>query len=134
FTLALCALDDRVAVAAPSIPFMSDFPVYFNIVDWPASEMDAYLRLFPEITKEDLYKILSYFDIKNLALRITAPTIMAVGLQDEICPPRTNFAGYNAITAPKEYKVYKENSHSTPAQWQEVRMAFFTEHLERLQP
>lgn len=134
FTMALCALDDRVAVAAPSIPFMSDFPVYFNIVDWPASEMDAYLRLFPETTKEDLYQILSYFDIKNLAPRITAPTIMAVGLQDEICPPRTNFAGYNAITAPKEYKVYKDNSHSTPAQWQEVRMAFFTEHLERLQP
>ncbi|MFY9115994.1 MAG: acetylxylan esterase [Bacteroidales bacterium] len=134
FTLALCALDDRVAVAAPSIPFMSDFPVYFSIADWPASEMDAYLRRFPDTDKETLYNNLSYFDIKNLATRITAPTIMAIGLQDEICPPRTNFAGFNAITAPKVYVIYKDNAHSTPIQWQDVRMAFFREYLERLQP
>ena len=124
FTLALCALDDRVAVAAPSIPFMSDFPVYFSIADWPASEMDAYLRRFPDTDKETLYNNLSYFDIKNLATRITAPTIMAIGLQDEICPPRTNFAGFNAITAPKVYVIYKDNAHSTPIQWRDVRMAF----------
>ena len=47
FTLAVCALDDRIAVAAPAIPFLSDYPVYFRIADWPASEMETYLQEHP---------------------------------------------------------------------------------------
>lgn len=134
FTLAVCALDDRIAVAAPAIPFLSDYPVYFRIADWPASEMETYLQEHPDLDKEALFRVLSYFDIKNLAGRIKTPTIMAVGLQDPICPPRTNFAGYNNITASKDYRIYKNNMHSTPPQWQEVRTEFFKTYLGYPQP
>ncbi|NLA15344.1 MAG: prolyl oligopeptidase family serine peptidase [Bacteroidales bacterium] len=134
FTLAVCALDDRIKVAAPAIPFLSDYPSYFQIAAWPASEMEAYLQAYPQINKEEIFRILAYFDIKNLAGHIKTPTIMAVGLQDEVCPPRTNFAGYNNISAPKDYRVYKDNAHSTPPEWQEVRMEFFKTHLNYPQP
>ena len=101
----LC-LDDRIAVAAPTIPFLSDYRDYFRIVDWPRSDIDAYMREHPQAQWEDIYRVLSYFDIKNLAPRIKTPTIMGVGLQDETCPPHTNFAGYNLIGA-KDYGIYQ---------------------------
>jgi cephalosporin-C deacetylase len=129
FTMAACALDDRIAVAAPTIPFLSDYRDYFRIVDWPRSDFDAYMKENPEAEWEGIYRLLTYFDIKNLASRIQTPTIMAVGLQDETCPPHTNFAGYNLITAPKDYRIYQENGHNTPPEWQEVRMAFFKKYL-----
>jgi cephalosporin-C deacetylase len=96
--------------------------------------METYLQEHPDLDKEALFRVLSYFDIKNLAGRIKTPTIMAVGLQDPICPPRTNFAGYNNITAPKDYRIYKNNMHSTPPQWQEVRTEFFKTYLGYPQP
>ncbi|MDD2290232.1 MAG: acetylxylan esterase [Bacteroidales bacterium] len=129
FTMAACALDDRIAVAAPTIPFLSDYPDYFRIVDWPRSDIDAYMKAHPQATWEEIYKLLSYFDIKNLAPRIKTPTIMGVGLQDPTCPPHTNFAGYNLITAPKDYRIYQNNGHNTPPEWQEVRMEFFKKYL-----
>lgn len=129
FTLAACALDDRIAVAAPAIPFLSDYPDYFRIVDWPRTDFDAYMRENPQAEWVNIFRLLTYFDIKNLASRIKTPIIMAVGLQDETCPPHTNFAGYNMITAPKEYRIYQENGHNTPPEWQEVRMAFFNKYL-----
>lgn len=130
FTMAACALDDRIAVAAPTIPFLSDYRDYFRIADWPRSDIDDYLQDNPQTDWEEIYKLLSYFDIKNLASRIKTPTIMAVGLQDEICPPHTNFAGYNLITAPKDYRIYQNNGHNTPAEWLDVRMEFFKKHLK----
>jgi len=33
------------------------------------------------------------------------------GLQDNICPPSTQFAAYNAIQAPKEKLVYPDHGH-----------------------
>ncbi|MFA5444142.1 MAG: acetylxylan esterase [Bacteroidales bacterium] len=129
FTLAACALDDRIAVAAPAIPFLSDYPDYFRIVDWPRTDFDAYMRENPQAEWDNIFRVLTYFDIKNLAPRIKTPIIMAAGLQDETCPPHTNFAGYNMITAPKEYRIYQENGHNTPPEWQEVRMAFFKKYL-----
>jgi cephalosporin-C deacetylase-like acetyl esterase len=56
----------------------------------------------PEAKWDDVFKVLSYFDIKNLAPWISCPVIMAAGLQDETCPPHTNFAGYNQITSEKD--------------------------------
>jgi lysophospholipase L1-like esterase len=50
---------------------------------------------------------------------------MAAGLQDEVCPPHTNFAGYNLITSEKQYRIYHDQAHSTPAEWYDVRTRFF---------
>ena len=40
---------------------------------------------------------MSYFDTMNLCERVTCPTIMSIGLQDQICPPTTGFAAFNRI-------------------------------------
>ena len=124
FTLAACALDQRIAAAAPTIPFLSDYPDYFSIVHWPAEPV---LKKQAELglTDDQLYETLSYFDIKNLAQKITCPIMMGVGLQDEVCPPHTNFAGYNRISAEKKYYIFTTYGHDVPVEWWQLRHAFF---------
>lgn len=129
FTLAVCALDKRIRAAAPRIPFLSDFRDYFRICPWPRSVFEEYLERHPDENWEKIYDVLSYFDIKNLAGRITCPIIMGVGLQDETCPPHTNFAGYNQIHSEKKYYVYPNQKHSVDDSWWSVREAFFREKL-----
>ncbi|NDV83166.1 acetylxylan esterase [Bacteroides sp. 51] len=124
FSLAACALDSRIRAAAPTIPFLSDYPDYFKIVHWPAQPI---LNKQREMGLSDahLYKLLSYFDIKNLAGWIQCPVLMGVGLQDEVCPPHTNFAGFNRITSEKKYYIYPLNGHNTPDSWWNTKMEFF---------
>lgn len=124
FSLAAAALDTRLAGIAPTIPFLSDYPDYFKIVSWPAS---AVLGKQKEIglSDKDLYQMLSYFDIKNLAPRIKCPVIMGFGLQDEVCPPHTNFAGFNRINTRKQYEVFTLKGHDVTPEWWNIRMHFF---------
>ena len=132
-TLAACALDDRIAAAAPYVPFLNDFPDYLDIAPWPAS------ALFPAaerlgIDREELLRRLSYFDIKNLAGRVRCPILMGFGLQDTVCPPHTNFAGYNQLRVPKEWKVYTRRGHDlhNESDWFVSRDRFFREHEQSI--
>lgn len=133
-TLAVCALDDRIAAAAPFVPFMSDFPDYLRIAPWPAG------ALLPAagaagISEEALLRTLSYFDIKNLAHRITCPVLMGFGLQDEVCPPHTNFAGYNLLHGPKRWIVFPRRGHDVHNEpsWYAARDAFFEERIHQIE-
>lgn len=111
FALVAGALDHRVAAIAPYIPFLSDFPDYFNIVHWPAEPVKK-AAAEAGLSDEEMYNTLSYFDIKNLTRRIQCPVLMGVGLQDPVCPPHTNFSGYNLITSPKEFVIYRDLGHT----------------------
>ena len=125
-TLAAASLDSRVVGAAPYVPFLSDFRDYFDIVDWPASTYFAQAKRLG-MSNDEMFDVLTYFDIKNLAEHITCPVLMGFGLQDVICPPHTNFAGYNAIKAPKEWIVFPDKGHNIGFQrrWLDRREEFF---------
>ena len=127
FTFAAAALDPkkRLKGIAPYIPFLSDYSDYFKIVHWPG---DMVKQRSEELgmTEEELYRNLSYFDIKNLTPWISIPVLMGVGLQDPTCPPHTNFAGYNNLISPKEYVVYPTCGHTVDYNdWNPRREAFF---------
>ena len=127
FTFAAAALDPekRLKAIAPYIPFMSDFPDYFEIVHWPGDMVKEKARELG-MTQEQLYSNLSYFDIKNLAPWITAPVLMGVGLQDPTCPPHTNFAAYNNLKSPKKYVIYPQCGHTVNYKdWNPRRKEFF---------
>lgn len=125
FTLAVCALDKRIRAGAPYIPFLSDFPDYFKIASWPGDLFETYIREHPDSNMEQVCRLLSYFDIKNLAHHISCPIIMGVGLQDNVCPPHINFSGYNQINAPKSYYVYPDKGHTVGKSWWGIRNNFF---------
>jgi cephalosporin-C deacetylase len=54
---------------------------------------------------------LGYIDLQFLANRIQGEVLMFVGLMDTICPPSTQFAMYNKITAPKNVVIYPDFGH-----------------------
>ena len=130
FTLVACSLDKRIRAAAPWIPFLSDYPDYFKIVHWPA-EVIFKKQQETGISNRDLYKMLSYFDVKNFTRRITCPILMGVGLQDPTCPPHTNFAGYNLISSQKQFVIYPECGHDTlHPDWDDRQRDFFRKITE----
>lgn len=115
FTFISAALDSRIAAAAPAVPFLGDYEHYSQIVWWPVWEVFETADS-QGISRKDLFETLSYFDVKNFTDRIKCPVYMAFGLQDPTCPPHTNFAGYNMISAQKKYLCVPTCGH---AMWKE---------------
>jgi len=114
-SFATAALDPRIAYCAPDIPWLGDWIGYLNCA--PASDGDySELReTIPGLSQDTIHRILSYVDTMNLADRIRCPVLMSVGLQDEVCPPRTAFGTYNKIRSKKAYRVYPFSGHEVPA-------------------
>lgn len=131
FAIAGAALGGgRLNAIAPSIQFMGDFPDYFKVGSWPASTAKAMQEKL-SMSDEEMYRFLSYFDTKNLATLVTCPVTTAMGLQDPVCPPHTNFAPYNNFKSEeKHYVVNPECQHETPADWYNSYMDFFKAHLK----
>ena len=113
------ALDTRVSFCIPMIPGFCDIPNFIALTQWPGSVYRNYLATNDKgVTKDVMYDMLTYYDVKNFAPWITCPVIMGVGLQDPICPTRTNFAPYNLLKGEKRYLIYPETGHG-------VRMSDF---------
>ena len=129
-TLAAASLDGRLKAIAPSAPFLCDYPDYFALVDWPGNWFEDAARE-KGISKEDMFRTLSYFDIKNFTDRIQCPVIMAIGLQDDVCPPHTNFAGYNHIRTEKSWICYPDAFHNVWQQegWPIAKEDFFEKYI-----
>ena len=122
-TFATAALaNDRIAVCAPQVPFLSDFRDYFRVANWPGNEFIELVENKKALTWDQVYYTLSYFDIKNLAPMIKAPLIMGSGLMDEVCPPHFNFAAYNLVTSEKKYIVYPYAGHGLPDHFYQAKM------------
>jgi len=122
-TFAAAALNnDRIAVCAPQVPFLSDFRDYFRVATWPGNEFVELVEHQKKLTWDQVFYTLSYFDIKNLAHMIKAPVIMGAGLMDEVCPPHINFAPYNLVTAEKKYIVYPKAGHGLPEDFYRAKM------------
>jgi len=129
-TFATAALDNkRVAICVPQIPFLSDFPDYFKVAKWPANEFITFVDQNPTIGWAKVFNTLSYIDIKNLAPRIKAPLLMSVGLVDDVCPPHINFAAYNQVTSPKEYRIYPQTGHGVPSEFEIYKMQWIKRHF-----
>lgn len=115
-SVATAALDPRIKLCMPDVPFLSDFRLYFQLARWPANEFVEYQRRSRR-SWDDIHGVLDYFDIKNLAPNISCPVLMGVGLFDDVCPPASNFAMYNLLTTPaKAYYLYPQSGHGLPAE------------------
>jgi cephalosporin-C deacetylase len=113
--LACAALEPRVALAAPVVPFLSDYQRVWEM-DLAKDAYDGltyYFRQF-DPTHEDetgVFTRLGYIDVQHLASRITAEVLMGTGLMDMVCPPSTQFAAYNKIRSAKDMAIYPDFGH-----------------------
>ena len=114
-TLACIALEPRIKRAAPVFPFLCDYKRVWDIDQAVAAyaELKTYFRLFDPLheRENDVFTRLGYIDCQHLAPRIKAEVFMGVGLMDTVCPPSTQFAAYNKITAPKSMALYPDFAH-----------------------
>lgn len=114
-TVACAALEPRIRRAAPVFPFLSDYKRVWEMDQAVAAyaELKEYFRHFdPQHRNEEaVFTALGYIDIQHLAPRIRADILWGIGLMDTICPPSTQFAAYNKITASKSMAIYPDFGH-----------------------
>lgn len=114
-TLACAGLVPELNRAAAAFPFLSDYRRVWNmdLAKDAYDELKYYFRWFdPTHEREEaFFQRLGYIDVQNLAPRIRARIFMATGLMDTVCPPSTQFAAFNKITAPKEQVFYHDFGH-----------------------
>ncbi len=129
-TLVTASLDRRIRAIAPSAPFLNDYVDYFEIVHWPGEHIIAKAKELG-ISDDEMYRTLSYFDVKNFTDKIECPVLMAIGLQDPVCPPHTNFAGYNHIKSEKSWICYPYAGHNVWEQpgWPVAKEDWFEKFL-----
>jgi cephalosporin-C deacetylase len=110
-TLAVAALTDWVAAIMPDVPFLCDFRRASRIcLSDPYGELVRYLKAHRDSVAR-VFATLAYFDAAVLARRGTVPALFSVAVMDEVCPPSTVFAAYNAYGGPKDIVVYEYNDH-----------------------
>lgn len=114
-TLACAALEPRIKRLAPVFPFLCDYQRVWemDLAKDAFEELRTYFRFFDPLHKreKEIFTTLGYIDIQHLAERIRGEVLMATGLMDTICPPSTQFAAYNRITAPKDMVIYPDYGH-----------------------
>ena len=114
------------AIAA-NVAFMGD---YADAWDIGGLAIETAKRCQGSRTKEEVLTFLSYFDTKNLATKISCPVMASSGLQDGVCPPRTNVVPFNNLKTPaaqKEYIFGPEMGHDYPKGWSPI--AFFKKYM-----
>lgn len=114
-TVACVSLEPRVKRAAAVFPFLSDYKRVWTMDQAKDAyeELRTWFRLFdPRHQQEDaVFEKLGYVDIQFLAPRIRGEIMWPIGLMDTICPPSSQFAAYNKITAPKSMLTYPDFGH-----------------------
>ena len=117
-TYACAALSDYPCAAiACNVAFLGD---YADAMDIGGLAAETSKRCQGSMTKEEMLRFLSYFDTKNLATRISCPVLASSGLQDGVCPPRTNIVPFNNLATPaadKQYIFGPEMGHDYPKNW-----------------
>ena len=125
-SLITAALDPRVTVCVSNHPALSDMAGY---LDKRAGGYPHFNRMNGMLTEEKV-KTMQYYDVVNFARRITCPTYLTWGYNDDTCPPTTSYIVWNLITAPKESLITPINEHWTSENTNYGQMLWIKEHLK----
>jgi cephalosporin-C deacetylase len=120
-TVAVAGLVPDLVAVAPDVPFLCDFPRATTLTDRdPYREIGRYLKTHRGRT-EQIMRTLAYFDGVHFAARGRVPALFSTALEDQICPPSTVFAAFNAYGHDdKTIEVYDFNDHEGGGPFQEA--------------
>ena len=119
--IAAAGLDTRIHAAMPDVPFLCDFPRAVGLTTRdPYAEVVRYLVTHRN-RAEQVFRTLNYFDGVHFSARAKAKALFSVALMDDICPPSTVYAAYNAYAGPKSIESYSFNNHEGGGTLQEQR-------------
>jgi cephalosporin-C deacetylase len=127
--LAVAGLQQDIAAVMPDVPGLCNWPRTIEITDrTPAAEITNYLKVHRDQRHEAL-RTLSYFDCALLSRRARAPALFSVALMDQVCPPSTVYAAYNAYTGPKAIRVYPDNEHEGGGRFHQAKQLSWLREL-----
>lgn len=129
--LACASLEPRIKKLAPVFPFLCDYKRVWqmDLAKDAYEELRTYFRNFDPLheREDDIFTKLGYIDVQYLVERIRGEVLFTVSLMDSVCPPSTQFAAYNKITAPKRLVVYPDFGHEGLPGSGDRAMQFFLE-------
>lgn len=101
------ALDPRVTFFAAVHPALSDHEAFMKkrACGWP-----HYFYYYGAPDAKEL-EVVRYYDTANFARCLTVSGWFSWGYNDDVCPPTSMYAAYNAVTSPKELHPYLETGH-----------------------
>ncbi|MEA4888636.1 MAG: acetylxylan esterase [Clostridiaceae bacterium] len=130
-TLACAGLEPRINRLAPRCPFLCDYRRVWemDLAKDAYEEIRTYFRKYDPMhsREEAIFNQLGYIDVQHLANRIRGRVLQATGLMDTVCPPSTQFAAYNKITAPKEIVLFPDFAHETYPEFEDQAFLFLAE-------
>ena len=130
-TITTAAMRPEVRAAAAGAPYLCGFMDAIELTrTYPYEEINDYLRLHPD-RRPDVETTVAYFDGINFADRISCPTIVNIGLQDNVCPPETGYALFERIGA-RDKRLYAYDGHGHEAgraRHGAIVDGFFAQHL-----
>lgn len=113
--LACAALEPRIRLTASVFPFLSDYKRVWemDLAKDAYADLRHYLRRVDPLHEktDEIFTKLGYIDVQHLAPRVKSEVLMAITLMDNICPPSTQFAAYNNISAKKEAVIFPDFGH-----------------------
>lgn len=125
----LCA--DKIAACAYFDPFPCDINEFIDIRTVCRFELKNYLKYYNNpCSFEDAMHVQNLLDTKGMASWIKCPVLYATGLFDDDCPSHVGFAAYNRIHAPKEFRIYPNDSHLNESDYGKEFWAFFKQQLK----
>jgi len=114
-SIACAALVPQIKRCVSVYPFLSDYKRVWemDLAKDAYAELKTFFRNFDprHEREEEIFTRLGYIDVKNLAPRIKAETLLGLSLMDTICPPSTQFAVFNNISAQKDAVIYPDFGH-----------------------
>ena len=90
---------DFLVVAVPSFGWAEGRRLL--VEDGSGQEINRYLEAYSEY-EEDVMVVLSYFDSMNFAAEIKCPTLVGLGLEDNVVPAPTVYAIVNHLNVPHQ--------------------------------
>jgi cephalosporin-C deacetylase len=116
---------DAITCGAAGAPYLCGFMDAASLThSYPYEEINDYLRLHPE--REPLVRAtVAYYDGINFASLIRCPMLVYIGLEDDVCPPQTGYAVYQAMSCPKDLHAYPRCGHDAGAYWETPKVAAF---------
>ena len=124
--LVTAALDPRVIAYASAYPALSDHFGYLKsqVGGWPHIFADTLIK-----AKAEKMATLPYYDAVNFARLIRVPGFFSWGFNDPVVPPRSMYAAYNVIRAPKELMVHPPAEHGASPEQRRAEEAWLRKVL-----
>ncbi len=128
-TIACAALVPQIKRLAPVYPYLADYLRVWQIdlAKNAYEDITEYFRRFDPMhkRKDEVFSKLGYIDIQFLAPRIKGEVMMATGLMDQICPPSSQYAVFNKISASKRHVLFPDYAHEYLPELDDMIFEFF---------